>query len=90
LTSTFDQASAIGCGGAIGLDLVKSPELLEQAGPGCQAAGWFWSAGNRLGHSLNALADAREIGAITRAINGGDNGLVERLNLANRALKEMA
>jgi putative chitinase len=78
------------CGAAIGLDLVKWPELLEQPGPGCLAAGWFWNSGNRLGHSLNALADAGEVGAITRAINGGDTGLVERLNLAQRALKEMA
>jgi putative chitinase len=77
------------CGAAIGLDLVRSPELLEQPGPGCLAAGWFWDVGNRLGHSLNALADAGEVGAISRAINGGDNGLIERRNLAQRALKEL-
>jgi len=77
------------CGAAIGLDLVTKPELLEQPGPGCLAAGWFWNEGSRLGHSLNALADAGEVGAITRAINGGDTGLIERLNLAQRALKAM-
>ncbi len=37
------------------------------------AAIWFWST-----HNLNALADANDIEAITRAINGGVNGLTDR------------
>jgi len=78
------------CGGAIGYDLVTSPDLLSRPDVGCLAAGWFWDAGNSFGHSLNALADAGEIGAISRAINGGGNGLVERREITKRALKAMA
>jgi putative chitinase len=37
-------------------------------------AGWFWQRNN-----LNALADADDIEAITRAINGGRNGFDDRL-----------
>jgi putative chitinase len=76
------------CGAALGLDLLAQPELLEQHGPGCLAAGWFWTAG--AGRDLNLLADTGDIAAISRAINGGDNGLIERMNLSQRALKVLA
>ncbi len=78
------------CGESIGFDLVAEPELLEQPEPGCLAAAWFWHCGNPLNHSLNALAEAGDVGAVTRAINGGDKGLVERFNLTQRALKVLS
>lgn len=40
---------------------------------------WFWSS-----RGLNAYADANDITAITRRINGGLNGLTERLNYYTR------
>lgn len=75
------------CGAAIGFDLLSQPELLKEAEIGCLAAGWFWALGNPTGRSLNSLADRGDVGAVTRAINGGNLGLVERSNLTQRALK---
>ncbi|NHZ41815.1 MULTISPECIES: glycoside hydrolase family 19 protein [Massilia] len=73
------------CGKALGMDLIAHPELLEQPANACRSAGWFWHA-----NGLNALADAREFVKLTRRINGGANGLVERLALTARALKVLA
>jgi len=78
------------CGAALGIDLVNSPEMLEQPGPGCLAAGWFWHIGNRLGHTLNALADAGETDTISRVVNGGSNGLGERGDLTRKLLEVLA
>lgn len=40
----------------------------------CRSAGWFWAT-----HGLNQLADAGDQTAVTRRINGGTNGLADRL-----------
>lgn len=62
--------------------LLRTPELLEQAEWACKSAAWFWNSRN-----LNALADAGDFEAITKRINGGMNGLAERVEFYNRALK---
>ena len=62
------------CGKALGLDLLAKPELLEQTVNACRSAGWFWQS-----RGLNALADAGDQVAVTKRINGGTNGLAERL-----------
>jgi putative chitinase len=77
------------CGALLGIDLVNSPEMLEQPEAGCLAAGWFWHVGNGLGHSLNALAEAGETDAVSRAVNGGNNGLAERRALTNELLEAL-
>lgn len=64
------------CGAALGLDLERQPELLEQRRYAALSAGWYWYI-----HGLNALADHEAFDAITRAINGGFNGRDERLAL---------
>lgn len=61
------------CGAALGLNLIDNPELLTLPEHGTRAAVWFW---NR--HNLSKLADADWFKAITRAINGGLNGLSDR------------
>lgn len=43
---------------------------------------WYWSSRN-----LNALADQDNVREITRKINGGYNGLDDRIELLNRAKK---
>lgn len=69
---------------ALDVDCVERPELLELPINACRSAGWFWQS-----HGLNALADAGDQIAVTRRINGGTNGLADRLALfgaAQRAL----
>lgn len=62
--------------------LMEHPELLEQPFDGCMAAGWFWAT-----NGLNALADKFEFKAITRRINGGENGMEERERYYKQAIK---
>lgn len=65
--------------------LLRSPELLEQAEWACKSAAWFWNSRN-----LNALADDGDFKLITRRINGGLNGLAERVAFYEAALKVLA
>ena len=60
--------------------LLRTPELLELPQWAAESAAWFWSV-----HGLNVLADQNEFNAITRRINGGLNGLQDRLELWERA-----
>lgn len=53
--------------------LLKNPELLEQPEWAAKSAVWYWSTRN-----LNVLADRDRFTDITRAINGGTNGLEDR------------
>lgn len=69
------------CGDGLGLDLVGSPELLEEPFNAARSAGWYWSV-NR----LNALADERDIVHISKRINGGTEGLGERLAAYHEAM----
>ena len=73
------------CGKALGLDLLAQPALLEQAVNACRSAGWFWQS-----HGLNGLADAGDQVAVTRRINGGVNGLAERLAFFKVAQRVLA
>lgn len=74
LIQVTGRANYKACGAALGLDLVMFPELLEQPMYACRSAAWFWKS-----HGLNELADAGDQVKITRRINGGTNGLAERL-----------
>lgn len=64
----------LACGGALGLDLIAHPELLEQPLHAARSAGWFWSTRN-----LGAIADEDKFGTICRLWNGGFNGLDDRI-----------
>jgi putative chitinase len=78
------------CGKVLGIDLVADPDRLLEPVIGARAAGWFWNQGNGLRKSLNVLADQGKIDDISRAINGGTNGLEERRALYQKALKELS
>ncbi|MGF6095962.1 glycoside hydrolase family 19 protein [Pseudomonas sp. 18175] len=60
--------------------LLQRPELLEQAQWACESAAWFWQS-----NGLNLLADKDQFTTITRRINGGLNGLEDRVRLWGRA-----
>ena len=79
------RANYAECGEALGLDLVNHPELLEKPQHACMSAAWFWAS-----RGMNTLADAGKFDAITRRINGGQNGATDRQALYARALKVLA
>ena len=60
--------------------LLGQPQLLEQPQWACESAAWFWQS-----NGLNELADKDQFTTITRRINGGLNGLDDRLQLWARA-----
>lgn len=59
---------------ALNIDLVNDPDMLLQMPYAAMSAGWFW---NKKG--LNSLSDMRDYKEMTRRINGGFNGLDDRL-----------
>lgn len=67
------RANYIRCGMALGIDLLDDPTLLTRPEYGTASACWYWNA-----HHLSLLADQGWFKAITRAINGGYNGLSDR------------
>jgi len=79
------RANYAACGEALGVDLISNPELLEQPQYAAMSAAWFWST-----KGLNTLADQGDFVKITRRINGGLNGLEDRLQLWERAKKVFA
>jgi predicted chitinase len=72
------------CGTALGLDLINNPTLLIQPQNGFRSAGWYWDSRN-----INAKADADDILACTRAVNGGTNGFDSRKAYLAKAKKAL-
>lgn len=68
------------CGVGLKLDLESSPELLELLPNAFRSGAWYWNSRN-----LNPLADKGDLVAVTKAINGGLNGLNERTQYYNLA-----
>ena len=68
----------------LGIDFVNNKELLTNPKYACLSAGWFWNKNN-----LNKLADLgaiEQVKPITKKINGGYNGLDDRLRLFKIAM----
>lgn len=65
-----------------GIDFVSNPEWLSEPEYAVQSACWFWDS-----RGLNSLADKKEFNKITRIINGGYNGLQQRMAFYNALLK---
>lgn len=61
-------------GEALGLDLLASPELLAQPELAARSAAWWWK-----NHGLNEIADTGDNFRATKRINGGTNGLEDRM-----------
>lgn len=70
---------------ALDIDCVEHPELLEIPVNACRSAGWFWKT-----HGLNELADIGDQVKVTKRINGGTNGLADRLALFEVAKRVLA
>lgn len=56
------------------LRAVHDPAMVAQLPDAALAAGWFWAR-----NSINALADRDDVRAVTRRVNGGFNGLDDRI-----------
>lgn len=80
LIQVTGRANYAACAIALGRDVVANPELLEIPEFAAKSAGWFWQS-----HGCNELADAQKFTTLTRVINGGTNGLSDRLVLLEQA-----
>ena len=65
---------------AMGIDLLKNPELLSEPENATWVSCWWWQS-----KGLNELADRGDFRRITRIVNGGYNGWTDRLNFYNKA-----
>ena len=77
LTGRANYAAA---GADLGLELVTHPELAATLPHAFELAAWFWRK-----HALNTFGDSCDVETCTRRINGGRNGLAERLAYYERA-----
>ena len=67
-------------GQLLGLDLVNNPTMAATKEVGFRIAGQFWKL-----NGLNELADKQDFRGITKRINGGYNGLADRIKYYDRA-----
>jgi putative chitinase len=68
-------------GQALGIDLVKQPDLVATPDVAALTAGWFWAT-----HGCNDLANRGDWVALTKRINGGTIGLNDRVQHTQLAL----
>ena len=68
------------CGKSIGVDLIANPAYLETIEGAMMSAKWFWEVNN-----LNEWADKPDFVTLTKRINGGVNGLMERREFYDKA-----
>lgn len=73
------------CGKALGLDLLRHPELLEQPEWAVKSAFWYYASRHLEKYTYEPTLD--NFKAMTKAINGGYNGLQERIKYWERAKK---
>ena len=63
-----------------GIDVVQHPEFLEEIYYAVYVGCWYWKSRN-----INIPAEANDFTKVTKLINGGVNGLSERLDWLNKA-----
>lgn len=74
------RANYRAAGKALGLPLEEQPKLAAEPEVGFRIAVWYWRT-----RGINALADAGDFVAVTKAINGGTYGLEHREKFHDRA-----
>jgi predicted chitinase len=72
------------CGQALGIDLLNRPELASAPENCFRVAAWFWRK-----HNLGPMSDSGSVEQVTRVINGGLNGLAQRLFYYESALEAL-
>lgn len=71
-------------GAELGLPLEEHPEMAEQMPHALDISCVYWRD-----HRINRLADADDIEHVTRAINGGWNGIGERIAYTDKAKRAL-
>lgn len=84
LLQTTGRANYVVLSGHLGVDYLSDPDRLADPVDAARSAGFFWQS-----HDLNALADKADFPGCVRVINGGYNGLSERIALWNDAKKAL-
>ena len=74
LIQTTGRANFKAVSDALATDFINNPELLSEPNMATRSAAWYWQQ-----HGLNELADAGNFTRITYKINGGTNGMADRL-----------
>ena len=64
--------------------LVRDPDIASMIGPAATIACWYWKD-----RKCNVFADRDDLEGVTRAINGGVNGLTQRANWLKQFKKEL-
>jgi len=64
---------------------VATPDIVAQPSDAALTSAWFWNI-----NGLNAMADAWNLEAITRRVNGGVHGLAERQQMSEEAARAFA
>lgn len=82
---TTGHANYYHAGQSLGVDLVMQPDLVASPQYAALTAGFFWST-----HGLNDLAEQGNNLMLTKRINGGTNGLDDRINRTNQALSVLS
>ena len=72
------------CSIALDLPLLENPELLEQPQWASHSAGWYFDNNN-----LMTFCDSGDFIGLTKKINGGLNGLADRVILFKRAIEAL-
>lgn len=85
--SNYNEASQKMYALPLGVDFVDEPELLATPEYAAQSAAWWWeNAGlNAVADGLGGANDTEVFKQITKRINGGYNGLDDRLAIYERA-----
>lgn len=68
-----------------GIDFIQEPELLKTPEWAVKSSLWFWKV-----KGLNTIADSGDFNLLTRRINGGLNGINDRLEIFERCKKYIA
>ncbi len=64
----------VACSRGIGRDVIADPDFLETPIGAARSAAWYWRE-----HGLNDIAALGNFGTLTKKINGGYNGLDDRI-----------
>lgn len=79
---TTGKANYLAAMMGLDIDLLARPELLEVPKHAADAAGLFWKSNN-----INGAADRGDIVAVSKKVNGGKNGLAERVEYYKRCVQ---